>query len=462
MYDLMISDGLLVNTTEIIKTNLYIKDGKVAAVTPEVLPAREKRDASNLHILPGCLDIHVHFRDPGATHKEDFIHGTKAAAIGGITTVFEMPNTNPAVLGAEDVITKAAYLSDRAFVDFALWGLCLGKINADRIAGAVAAGAIAFKFFWGYAFDSKSYALVYNYDPSAPGVMPPLDDGEIFELFEDVAKTGTTLAIHAEHAPLIQLLTKRVLSEGRRDYQALLDARPNLSEALTVQTAIAYSRATGLRLHIMHISSSEAVEFVRQAKREGLPVTGETCPGYLFLTSDDFARLGPAMKVYPPIRGQKDQDALWVGLQDGTLSLVCSDHAPQTIEEKMGDLFSIPAGSANVQLTLPLMLDAVSRGKITLPLVVKTFSENPAKLFNLYPLKGSLTEGADADFVLVDMRKTQTITNDMLAIKQKFSVFNGATTTGWPVATYLRGKHVVEGGAIVSPQPNGRFIKPNN
>ncbi|MEN6384897.1 MAG: amidohydrolase family protein, partial [Phycisphaerales bacterium] len=259
MYDLLIKNGRLVSSDKIVKTNLYIQNGQIASVTESVHKAAKTFDASGLYVLPGCVDSHCHFREPGLTHKEDFSHGTAAAIIGGTTTVFDMPNTNPPLVKAEEFTAKAAAFKSKAYSDYAFWGLCLGPINNNDLQGLAAAGAIALKFFWGYGINNKTLQLIGNYKPGMPDCSPPLDDGEVFELFEHASKTNLIFAIHAENIELIQLMTNRVLSSGRRDYSALLEARPNLSEVLTLQTAIAFCKATHVRLHILHLSTAEGV-----------------------------------------------------------------------------------------------------------------------------------------------------------------------------------------------------------
>ncbi|KGK91462.1 dihydroorotase [Desulfosporosinus sp. HMP52] len=459
MYKLGIVNGHIVSGKEIKKANLYIQDGKIALETTEFLEAAEIYNAEGLHIIPGCLDVHCHFRDPGYTDKEDMLHGTRAAAVGGVTTVFDMPNTNPPVRDAQSFREKAVYFSDRAYVDFALWGLALGEMNSSKLAEMVEAGAIAFKFFWGYALNSKTYELIYNYKPEMPDLIAPLDNGEVYELFEEVARTGALLAIHAEDHVLVRMLTERVLKSGRRDYSALLEARSNLAEEVAIQTAIAFSKVTGARLHIAHISTQEGIELVKEAQKKGIPVTTETCSHHLFLDSGDYDRVGPVMKVYPPVRGKRDRQALWSGLQEGTVSLVCSDHAPHKLADKKGDLFSVPAGMCDVETMLPLMINEVSRGVITLPFVVQKMAENPAKLFDLYPQKGCLEIGADADLVLIDLNKETEIRNERLHSKQPITGFHGTFIKGCLVATFLRGRQIMKDGEVIG-EPQGELVKP--
>ena len=460
MYDLLIEKGLLVNSREINNANIYIKDGKIARISQQTYTAKETYNAAGLYILPGCVDTHCHFREPGLTHKEDCSHGTRAAAIGGTTTVFDMPNTKPPMVNTTEFIAKANNFQSKAYVDYAFWGLCLGPLNNQDLQGLVDIGSIALKFFWNSGINTKTLQLINNYKPGMTDCRAPLDDGEVFELFEHVAKTGAILGIHAENNELIQALTQRIKTNEHYDYEALLTTHPNLAEVLAIQTALSLCNASGVKLHILHLSTAEGVELVRQAQKKKLPVTAETCPHYLFLNADDYQHIGTAMKVFPPVRRQKDQAALWAGLKEGVISLVCSDHAPHSLAEKNGNLLSVPAGSCGVETMLTLMLNEVNKGRITLPFVVNKLSENPAKLFHIYPQKGNLQPGADADIVLVDMKKSKQIRNDNLHSKQPLTPYDGMITTGWPVATFLKGIQIVEKGVIIKNEPTGKLLKP--
>lgn len=462
-WDHIIRNGQVVTPQETYQADLYIKDGKIAAISPSSQPlpgtAAEETDAAGKYVLPGFMDIHVHSRDPGATYKEDFYHSSQAAAAGGITTIFEMPNTNPPINNVENFYKQVENLQGKAHVDFGIWAICLGHLNLVDILPLHEAGVIGFKFFWGYAVHSKTYQLMYNYKEGMEDVIPPFKDGDVLDIFREAAKTGQVLAIHAESNDIIQHLTKKVEASGRRDYEALLEGRPNLAEIVTVQTGIAFAKETGARLHILHVSTGEAVDLIKQAQAEGYPITAETCPHYLFLDNEDFHTIGPAMKVYPPVKYKKDQLRLWQGIQEGVISVVCSDHAPHTEEEKDGDLWSIPAGMCGVETLAPLMLNAVHEGKLTLQQAVAVLSEQPAKLFGIYPQKGSLQVGTDADITIVDMERPFTIKRENLHSKSKVTAYDGWSGTGSPVATIVRGQTVMRDGEIVSG-PVGRLVKP--
>lgn len=462
-FDLLIKNGTIVTSKEAYKGNLYIKNGKIEAITNNELlsdvDVKDVVDAEGQYVFPGFIDTHVHSRDPGATYKEDFHHSTQAAAAGGVTAIFEMPNTNPPINNVENFNKQVENLQSKAFVDFGIWAICLGHLNLKEYQELQNAGVIGFKFFWGYAVHSKTFQLMYNYKPGMEEVIPPFTDGEVFEMFQEVAKTGQVFAIHAENNDLIQNLTQKVEDRNGRSYLDLLEGRPNLAEELTIQSGIAMAKKTGARLHILHVSTAEGIDHVRQAQKEGYPITAETCPHYLFLSAEDYDQIGPQMKVYPPVKYKKDQEALWAAILDGTISLVCSDHAPHTESEKDGDLWSIPAGMCGVETLVPLMLNAVNEGKISIHDIVRLLSEGPAKLFSVYPKKGAIRVGADADLTLVEMEKESIIKRDQLHSKSKVTAFDGFKIKGVPVRTIVRGTTVMKDGEIMG-QPTGCLIKP--
>lgn len=458
MYDLALKNGFIVNENEIYLGNIYIQDEKIVEISLADKPATEVYDVSGKYLLPGCIDTHCHFRDPGATAKEDFTTGTQAAIAGGVTTVFDMPNTNPSVLNEQDLLQKANYFAPKAFADYGIWGLSLGEINLGDLPRLCEAGASAVKFFWGYAINAKTKALIYNYNPKDEDIIPPLGDGEVYEIFEQMAKTGKIIAIHAENIELIQTLTKRLQQSGKKDYEALIQSRPALAEALTIQTASLLAKATGARLHILHLTSKMGMEAVAQAKANGVNITAETCPQYLFLSAKDYDSVGSMMKVYPVIKHEEDRLALWQGLKNGTIDFIASDHAPHIISEKQGDLFSIPAGMCGVETMLPLMLNEVNNGHITLPFLVKVMAKNVADIYNL-PNKGNLEIGKDADIVVVDMNKVDTIENEKLHSKQPLTAFAGRKIKGWPIKTFLRGQLVVDNNKICQDKACGKWIK---
>lgn len=462
-WDHVILHGTLVSGTNISKGHIYLKDGKIAAISDRVLDGKAKKttDATGLYVLPGLIDSHVHSRDGGALYKEDFFHSTKAAAAGGITTIFEMPNTDPTVNNVQNFHKQVANFKQKAHVNFGLWGICLGDLNNAELQSLHDAGVVGFKYFWGYAVNEKTFQLVYTYEEGMENILPPCDDGEVYEMFRAVAQTGNTIAVHAENSYVINRLTKNVMEKNPDDYETFLSTRGHLAEVLTVQTAIALAKQTGARLHILHVTTKDSVELIRQAQQAGYSITAETCPHYLFLTKGDFKVIGSVMKVYPLVKDKADQDALWEGIQDGTISIVSSDHAPHTKEEKTGDIWTIPAGMCGVETIVPLMLNAVNEGKLTLQEVVQVLAENPAKHYRVFPEKGHIQVGADADITIVDMDREWTIKEADLQSKSKVTAFDGLRVKGKPVQTIVGGNVVMNNGEIVDDL-FGTLVKPNN
>ncbi len=462
MFDLLIKNGILVTTSTCEKANIYVRDEKIAVISSTLLEegATEEIDAEGLYIYPGFIDTHVHSRDGGATHKEDFYHSTRAAAAGGLTTIFEMPNAVPAVVDRESFEAQKANLSGKANVDFAMWGLCLGDLNNDRLQELSELGVGAFKFFWGYAIRKSNYSLIYNYDPNDTDVIPPFDDGAVYDLFRAVARTGKPVAIHAENAALINRLTAQVKPEEYpNEFEALLACRPSLAEIQVVNTAIEYAKDTGAKLHILHISAKETPHIIDQARKEGIDVTGETCPHYLYLCNEDYDRVGSMIKCYPPVRRKEDQEELWKSLKNGQLRFVCSDHAPHTEKEKTGSLFQIPSGMCGLETLAPLMIQAVNEGRITKNQLAGILSEEPAKFFGLYPRKGSLEVGTDADFSIVDFEREYLVEKEKLQSVSKVTAFDGMKIHGCVVCGILRGQVIMKDGKPTQEQPVGKFIK---
>jgi len=461
MFDTVIKKGTVVTPKDTFRGDILISQGKIQAIAApdSEFEAKETYDASGMHVFPGFIDTHVHSRDGGATHKEDFYHSTLAAACGGVTTLFEMPNAVPAVINRDSFREQRENLSSKAFIDFGMWGLSLGELNNRNLPELESEGVVGFKFFWGYAIRRDNYNLVYNPAPGDTNIIEPLSDGEVLTIFEEVAKTNREIAIHAENASIIREQTRKISpSRYPNAYEALLDQRPVLAEVATVQLAIEFARATNARLHILHVTAAPVVDLIRIAQKEGVRVTGETCPHYLVLTADRYNTAGNMMKGYPPVRRQEDQDRLWEGLRDGTLGHVCSDHAPHTAEEKSGDLFKAPAGMCGVETLVPVMADAVSRGKLTVNQLSLVLSENPARHYGLYPMKGSLLPGTDADITVIDFQAVRMFHAGDLHSVSKVTAYDGMMLQGIPKATFLRGIRIAENGQPCTERKYGQFL----
>lgn len=455
MPDLLIHDGTVVTESGTTKASVLVEKGKVISISRSqgTLRANEEIDATGLYVLPGLIDTHVHFRDPGMTQKEDFLTGTRSAAKGGVTTVFDMPTTQPVVCSKQHFVEKINLIKTKAMVDFALYGGA-GIDNLSELRGMVEAGAIAFKTYMVAppAQRTQEYAGTFVTDASS-----------LYRVMERVKSTGKILCVHAEDNNTIQYLTHKLQEEGRRDASAHADSRPTFTEALAVSEALVIAKALGARLHVLHTSTQEAVDLIRFWKGNTAGITAETCPHYLLLTKKALRKHGPNAKFNPPPRDKLDNEALWKGIADGTIDMIVSDHAPHSKQEKdegREDIWKAPPGTLGVETRLPLLLTEVTRNRLALEDVVRLCSTKPAKVFGIYPKKGEIAEGCDADFALVDLQREWTLKSDDLESKAKDTfLFDGWRVRGKCIATYLRGKLIMKDGNVLGKPGNGRFIR---
>jgi dihydroorotase len=433
--DLVIYNGRIVHPDGIIDASLAIKDGRILAIgVPEIMPAAtETMDAAGLHILPGAIDVHVHFRDPGYTHKEDWASGTAAAAFGGVTTVFDMPNTVPATATAEILAAKHAIASSRARVDYGLYGY-LGESSIGQVPEMVAGGVIGFKLYMGDTF----------------GHLPTTSTGAMLEAFEVVAPTGKRISLHAETASIMARREARMSAAGRTDPLAHIAARPAIVAVEAVSRAAILAEWTGARIHILHISSAEELRPLAEAKARGVDITGETCPHYLFLSSDDYARFGGVIRINPPVREARNQDPLWAALANGTIDIIATDHAPHTPEEKTrNDIWTVDCGFPGVETQMPLMLTALAPHQASICDYVRWSAYNPARIWGLAPRKGAVQVGADADLALVDLGREMVIDDATLQSRSKITPWHGRRTKGLPIHTMVRGRFVMRDRSLV-------------
>ncbi len=433
--DLVITGGTVVNATESVRADVAIRGDHVIAVgAPGTMPAaRETLDASGLYLLPGAIDVHVHFREPGYTHKEDWKTGTAAAAMGGTTTVFEMPNTHPPTRSVKELKEKQE-LASKAYVDFGIYGL-LADDNVDELQDLIDNGVNAFKCFMGNTF----------------GNLPSPSTGAMLEAFEIIAPSGLRISLHAETASIMAWRQKKLEAAGRIDPLAHIAARPDIVAVEAVSRAAILAEWTGARVHILHISSGAELRPLAEAKRRGVDITGETCPCYLLLDSTDYERLGSIIRVNPPVREPHDREAIWEGLLSGVIDMIATDHAPHLPEEKIRDrIWDADCGFPGVETQMPLMLTQVAQGRMTLEDYVTRSSAAPAKAFGLWPNKGRIGAGSHADIAIVDMARREVIEAGRLHSRAKITPFEGYETTGAPVHTLVRGKFVQKNRTLVA------------
>jgi allantoinase len=436
------------------EADVHIAGGVITAVGNDSTPADARTvDARGMYVLPGAIDVHVHSRDPGFPQKEDFGTLTAAAAAGGVTTVVDMPNTVPAVDAAGVLESKAVLARRQARVDVGLWGLVRSGTTSEDLEGLAAAGAIGFKAYLGYAFSLTRKQIHYSPDLDDPDLEAPPDYGTLARLAPVIAELGLPLAIHAED-PGILAAFRRPLET----YGDLLAARPAEAEAVAVAAAAEIAGASGVRLHVAHLSSAAGLAAAQEAIRAGAPLTLETCPQYMWLCDEDFGRLGNAMKVYPPIRTASDRDALLEGLAKGVIGMVATDHAPHSDEEKAAPFGEAPSGSPGVQTLYVSCLELAKRqGDVWR--APRWVSEAPAALAGLQESKGTIAPGFDADLVIVDPNKATRVRADAMRSRQRHGALDGMEFGFSVRATYLRGSLVSGEGRRVE-RPSGRIVRP--
>jgi len=440
--DLVIRGGRLVSSTGIMSAGIAIEGGVIVAISrDDALPdSRETIDATGKYVLPGVIDPHVHFRSPGYEYKEDWASGTAAAACGGVTTVFEMPNSDPPTSTVDALQIKQQIASRDAYVDYGVYGL-LGQQNLGDLPGLARHGVIGLKCFMGN------------------NPIGHIDDGAMLEGLEIAASLGLRVTVHAENATIIERKTGRLRASGRRDPLAHLESRPAVCAVDAVERAVAFAEAAGAQVHIAHEGCKDALPIIRAAKHRGVAVTAETCPHYLLLTAEDMHRVGPVLRVNPPVRAAGHAEPLWSGLADGVIDMLATDHAPHAIPEKTADdIWDCASGFGGLETAIPLLLTEVNRGRITLEQYVTWSSLAPARVWGLYPRKGVLDVGSDADIVIVDLEREATIRADRFQSKSKITPFEGFRTKGQPVCTIVRGRVVMRDGALEGRPGWGRLV----
>jgi allantoinase len=447
--DMLITRARLVTAEGIVDGTLGVAGGSIAGIfaSDQIPQAIETVDVGGGYVLPGVVDIHVHFREPGLEYKATYRSESSAAAVGGVTTILDMPNNGGrAVVNAGALAAKLEVARRSSFVDFGAYAYLCSK-DSGEVAELVSMGVAGFK--WDMSLAGTEVA---------PGVHLP-EHSDALPYFEAAARAGAVVGVHAEDRPLVVERTDLLRKQGRLDAAAHVEARPVEAETLALRQAFDLCRRSGARLHIHHLSSSASVDMVREAKSEGLPVTAETIPPFLFLDARDYSRLGTVMKIHPAVKYEEDRTALWAALLDGTIDCLATDHAPHTAEEKSRDVWQASPGAIGVQTSLSLMLGAMHDGRIGLLRLVEVMCAAPARLYGLFPRKGCLLVGGDADLVIVDPRARHEIRNADMLTPNRLTPFDGTVVTGAPTVTYLRGRQIAHGGRV-DGEPAGRHVAP--
>lgn len=452
-YDLCITNALIVDQDMTWRGALGVRDGKIVAHFADApdAPATMTIDAAGRMLMPGAIDAHVHFNEPGRTDWEGFAHGSMGAAAGGITTVIDMPlNNAPAAVDGATLAAKRAALHGRSIVDYALWGGLVTN-NVAHLPAQEREGAIAYKAFMSHSGIDDFAAVT---------------DGVLFEGLRYAASVGKLVAVHAESEALTAHFTAQLHAAGRKDRRAWLESRPPFAELEAINRALVLARAAHARLHIVHVSLAEGIDLVNAARQTGQSVTCETCPHYLVFDEDNFIAIGPNAKCAPPLRTRENVEALWKQVLAGHVDLIASDHSPcPTADKQRGDedIWAAWGGISGVQLLVPLLLhEGVHRRGMSLSLLVRLIATNPARLFGLYPRKGTLQLGADADMTILDLDAEWTVSADALLTRHKHTPFAGRRLRGCVWATFVRGSAVYHDGAISAPLGTGQLLNTDN
>ncbi len=434
-YDLIIHGGTVYTPGGPIQTDVGVKDGKIAALgalKPE--SARASFDARHLTVLPGCIDEQVHFREPGPTHKEDLESGTRGAVLGGITAVFEMPNTDPSTTTEAAINDKIARATGRCWTDFAFY-VGASPENADEL-GVLERlpGCCGIKMFMG----------------SSTGTLLVADDANVARVLRSGSRRVT---VHSEDD--MRLTERSALVAGGGDVSMHPTWRDVETAVRSTQRLLKLARANHRRVHVLHVTTAEEMEILAQHKDIA---TVEVLPQHLTLAAPEcYQRLGTLAQMNPPIRESRHRDALWAAINGGVVDCIGSDHAPHTREEKARPYPRSPSGLTGVQTTVPVMLNHVAEGRLSLQRFVDLMSAGPARIFGIAG-KGRVALGYDADFTVVDLAAKRTIKNEWIASRVGWTAFDGMAVTGWPKATIIRGHVVMRDDELVG-KPLGAVVR---
>lgn len=446
--DLIIKNGTVVNAGGSFRADVGVKDGKIVCIAECIEPTGGAKvaDAEGKLVLPGAIDAHTHLAMPfgGTVSADDYFAGTRAAACGGTTMVFDFAMQDFNEKMTDTVKRRDAMAAPNAAVDYSFHVAVKDVSNGliDGIGECVDIGIPSFKVF-----------MVYDFG---------VTDGVFFQVLQKAKETGALIAVHAENNELVKMFTQQFLSEGKTGAWYHYLSRPEFVEAEADQRAIEWAKAVGAPLYIVHLANKQGVEAVTKARDEGYPIYAETCPQYLEFTCDVYKREdGRNFVCSPPMKGAESRDALWEAIRRGDIDTVATDHCPfQQAEKDWGkdDFSKIPNGCAGIENMYPYMLSAANEGRITFEKAVELCAANPARIFGCRQ-KGEIAVGKDADIVIYDPAKEFTITQDKMHSDCDHTVWEGVKVHGYPVQTYSRGRLVYDNGAFVGEKGWGKLVR---
>lgn len=424
-FDVVLTGGTVVNHDGVGLRDVGIRNGRIAALGDlGGGSAAETIDCTGLTILPGVIDTQVHFREPGAEHKEDLESGSRSAVLGGVTSVFEMPNTSPQTVTAAALEDKLARARGRMHCDHAFFMGGTHENARDLGELEMLPGCAGVKVFVG----------------SSTGTLLVEDDENIDVILRQIRRRA---AFHAEDEPRLRERA-HLRQSGRPETHHVW--RDETAALLATQRLLRLARAAGKRIHILHVSTAEEMALLADHKDVA---SVEVTPHHLSMTSEHYDRLGTKLQMNPPVRDGRHRTALWGGVGNGTADILGSDHAPHTLEEKAGIYPDTPSGMTGVQTLVPIMLDHVHGGRLSIERFVDMTSHGPARLFQIAG-KGRIAAGYDADLTIVDLERRETITDEWIASRAGWTPYDGLTVFGWPVGTIVRGQRVMWDGELVA------------
>lgn len=443
-FDKLIVGGTIVTAFGRYPGAIGIKDGKIACIAETAcgLDADEVINATGKFVLPGAIDGHLHYQAPINPEAEDVEHATRAAAVGGITTGIAMPvEWATSVEGYHDL---QEYFNGKAYIDYGFHGHADAKIdNLDKI-----------EALWTET-EINGLKTFTTYD-----VM--VDNGQLWHILETSARVNGLTMVHCEDDALIKMYEKRLKEEGRNDILAHVDSRPTPVEVQSVRNLISLTEMTGGNTLVVHCSTAQAIEEIMDARRKGVKIWAECCPHYFTFVREDIEKYGPYLAFTPVMRDEANRIRLWELLDKGYIQTIGSDHCPTTRENKdksKDSVWGVFCGLAGLEAHMAVLLDGANKGYVSLERIVQATSYNPARMYGIYPQKGSLRVGADADLIVVDMDKEQALTEADLKVKCGWSPYCGISLKGWPVVTVVRGEVVAKAGEIVGEQGFGKQAK---
>lgn len=449
-HDTAIENGKLFLGSVLVEANLGISDGKIISISRDKIEASKHIDLSGKIVLPGLIDLHSHIREPGYEYKEDFETGSKAAAAGGVTMFVDMPNVDPPTASLKTFLEKKKIASQKSIVDFNHFVFpTIGEIS--QVANAGAAG---FKIF-----------MVRGAYPHDPRICIE-DHAKLYESFTEVAKTGLLCLVHPSNMSLFEMFYEIHRKERPSDQKYISFGKAYIEELMygtSVGILVMLAKQTGVRLHLVHTHSEMAIEEIRKAKAEGYDISAQVDPKYFIITKEELDRLGPL--VLPGgLLSERRVATIWQALKNGTIEVLGTDHAPHTKKEVVETFeknpWDAPFGCPQLEHYLSVFLNEVNNGKLELGQLVRVASTNPARMIGVYPKKGTIQVGSDADLVVVDMKAEKILSDKGVYSKVGWTPYDGRSVKGVPVMTIRRGEIIMKDGEVVGKPGSGEFVSP--